>query len=97
MTLAHAWKDGETITSALLNDLEERADKAGTPGEKGEKGDPGETGAKGAKGDKGDAGADGRSIKAIALTADASGKITGGTATLDDESTLDITVTVAAE
>lgn len=30
--MAHIWKDGEIITSALLNNLEMRADKAGTPG-----------------------------------------------------------------
>lgn len=44
----------------------------------------------GAAGPKGDAGA---SVKAIKLTVDASsGKVTGGTATLTDNSTIDITV-----
>lgn len=56
---------------------------------KGQKGDKGATGAAGAKG------ADGKSVKAIRLTADSSGKITGGKCTLSDNSTLTITVTTA--
>lgn len=56
---------------------------------KGQKGDKGATGAAGAKG------ADGKSVKAISLTADSSGKITGGKCTLSDNSTLTITVTTA--
>lgn len=56
---------------------------------KGQKGDNGATGATGAKG------ADGKSVKAISLTADSSGKITGGKCTLSDNSTLTITVTTA--
>lgn len=43
----------------------------------------------------GAAGADGKSVKAIALTVDGDGKVTGGTATLSDNSTLAITVTTA--
>lgn len=59
----------------------------------------GATGPKGDKGDKGDqgevgpAGADGKSITAIALTTNAEGAVTGGTATLSDESVIQITVT----
>lgn len=56
---------------------------------KGQKGDKGATGATGAKG------ADGKSVKAISLTADSSGKITGGKCTLSDNSTLTITVTTS--
>ena len=56
---------------------------------KGQKGDKGTTGTTGAKG------ADGKSVKAISLTADSSGKITGGKCTLSDNSTLTITVTTA--
>ena len=56
---------------------------------KGQKGDKGATGATGAKG------ADGKSVKAISLTANSSGKITGGKCTLSDNSTLTITVTTA--
>lgn len=71
---------------------------------KGEKGDTGADGAKGdtgAKGDKGDTGAtgaagkdgsDGASIASIKLIQDANGVITGGTATLTDNTTIDITI-----
>lgn len=52
----------------------------------GPKGDPGAPGAKGA---------DGKSVTAIVLTADAAGKITGGTVTFSDKSTAAITVTTA--
>lgn len=65
-------------------------------GVQGEKGDTGATGPKGDKGDKGEvgpAGADGKSITAIALTTNAEGAVTGGTATLSDESIIQITVT----
>lgn len=51
---------------------------------KGEKGDKGATGAKGA---------DGKSVTAISLTTDASGKVTGGTCNLSDNSSISITVT----
>lgn len=40
-------------------------------------------------------GADGKSVTAIALTVDAAGKVTGGTATFSDKSTAAITVTTA--
>ena len=67
----------------------------GATGAKGEKGDTGPAGAKGATGAAGAKGADGKSVKAISLTADSSGKITGGKCTLADDSTLTITVTTA--
>lgn len=38
----------------------------------------------------------GAAITGIALTADANGKITGGTVTLGDKSTIPVTVTTAA-
>lgn len=58
--------------------------------------DAGPQGPKGDKGDKGEvgpAGADGKSITAIALTTNAERAVTGGTATLSDESVIQITVT----
>lgn len=73
----------------------------GAKGDKGDKGDTGATGAKGekgdtgtagAKGDKGDAGAKGASVKSIAFTT-TDGKVTGGTATLTDNTTVPVTVT----
>lgn len=71
----------------------------GPAGPKGDKGDKGVTGAQGpagqngAQGATGPAGADGKSITAIALTTNAEGAVTGGTATLSDKSTIQITVT----
>lgn len=103
------WKDGDIITAERLNKLEQgvQNEQVGPQGPKGDtgdtgpegpKGDPGEPGSAGPKGDPGaqdPAGADGKSVKAIALTTDESGKVTGGTATLTDESTVPITVTTA--
>lgn len=102
---------GKVITVKLLTDITEfvEAQKgpkgdtgeqgpAGPKGDTGEQGPAGADGAKGAKGDqgaqgpKGDAGA---SIKSIVLTKDGAGAITGGTATLTDNSTVSITVSVA--
>lgn len=62
----------------------------GPAGAKGDKGDKGDTGAQGPAGQNG---ADGKSVKAIALTTNADGAVTGGTATLSDNSTIQITVT----
>ena len=84
---------GKTMTqesfASLVDFLQEQK------GPKGDKGDTGLTGPKGDKGDagpKGAAGADGKSITSIALTTDVTGKVTGGTATLSDQSTIQITV-----
>lgn len=84
---------GKTMTqesfASLVDFLQEQK------GPKGDKGDTGLTGPKGDKGDagpKGAAGADGKSITSIALTTDGTGKVTGGTATLSDQSTIQITV-----
>lgn len=72
--------------------------EVGPKGDKGEKGDKGDTGAQGPAGQNGaagPAGADGKSITAIELTTNAEGAVTGGTATLSDESVIQITVTQA--
>ena len=61
-------------------------------GATGAKGDTGAKGEPGAAGAKGDAGA---SVTAIKLVKDASGAITGGTATLSDGTSVAITVTTA--
>ena len=88
---AHKWNSGDTITAERLNALEN-----GVKNEQvGPKGDKGDTGAAGAKGAAGSNGADGKSVKAIALTVDGDGKVTGGQATLSDNSKLDIDVTTA--
>lgn len=52
-------------------------------------------GPKGDTGATGPTGADGKSITAIELTTNAEGAVTGGTATLSDKSTIQITVTQA--
>lgn len=67
------------------------AGEQGPAGQAGAKGDPGETGP------QGPAGSNGASIVSIALTTDAEGKVTGGTATLSDGTTAPITVTTATE
>lgn len=67
--------------------------EVGPQGPQGLQGPVGPQGPKGDKGDKGDTGVDGKSVTAIALTTDAEGNVIGGTATLSDESTIEITVT----
>lgn len=94
------WSDGDLITAEKLNKLESGVQneqigpqgpkgETGAQGPQGEKGDPGEPGPRGPKGDTGTAG---KSVKAIALTT-TGGAVTGGTCTLSDDSTIQITVT----
>ena len=104
---AHKWTEGELITAEKLNALETGAAEpgpAGPAGPKGDKGDPGAAGAKGdkgdpgaagPKGDKGDPGAAGKGIKSLVLNANGEGKITGGTLTFSDNTTLPVTVATA--
>lgn len=68
------------------------AGPAGPKGDAGPAGPKGATGEPGAAGAKGDAGA---SVTAIKLVKDASGAITGGTATLSDGTSVPITITTA--
>lgn len=65
----------------------------GPIGETGPQGPAGQDGAQGATGATGPAGADGKSVTAIELTTNTEGAVTGGTATLSDKSTIQITVT----
>lgn len=90
---------GKTMTqesfASLVDFLQEQK---GPKGDQGEAGTPGVAGPKGDKGDPGVAGAngaDGKSIKAIVLRTNEGGQVTGGTATLSDESTIEITVSQA--
>ena len=94
---AHEWKKGDTITAERLNALENgvQNEQVGPAGKDGAKGAKGDTGATGPAGKDGAKGADGKSVKAIALTVDGDGKVTGGQATLSDNSKLDIDVTTA--
>lgn len=73
------WADNDLITADKLNKLE-----AGVQNEQ-----------VGPQGPQGPAGAAGKGVKALALTADSTGKITGGTVTFSDNSTAAITVTTA--
>lgn len=65
----------------------------GPKGGKGDKGDTGAQGPAGQKGAAGPAGANGKSVTAIELTTNAEGAVIGGTATLSDKSTIEITIT----
>lgn len=76
----------KVITTKLLTDIIEFVEE-----QKGPKGDQGIQGPKGAKGDAG------ASIQSIVLTKGADGEITGGTATLTDQTTVPITVSLAEE
>ena len=88
---------GEAGTPGVAGPKGDKGDP-GVAGPAGPKGDTGLTGPKGDKGDtgpKGAAGADGKSITAITLTTNEGGQVTGGTATLSDQSTIEITVSQA--
>lgn len=89
------WVDNTTvITAARMNHIEDGIlnEQVGPQGPQGE---PGPAGTNGTNGAKGDPGANGLSVKAISLTTDVDGKVTGGIATLTDDSTITITVTTA--
>ena len=88
------WVDGETIINAarlghMEDGIEAANTRAMTPGPKG---DPGEKGNPGAAGKDG---APGVGVKAIALTKDANGAITGGTWTDTANASHVITITTA--
>lgn len=73
------WADNDLITADKLNKLE-----AGVQNEQ-----------VGPQGPQGPAGPAGKGVKALTLTADSTGKITGGTVTFSDDSTAAVTVTTA--
>lgn len=99
------WTSGETITDVKLNHIEDGiANIALTPGPKGEKGDTGPQGIQGPKGDKGDTGqqgpagedgSDAKQITKVVINTDATDKVTGGTVTFTDASTVEITINKA--
>lgn len=81
--------------AAFILSLKGAKGDTGATGAKGDKGDTGATGSAGAKGDKGETGAagkDGASITSITLTKDEDGNITGGTATLTDDTVVNIII-----
>lgn len=83
------WATGDVITADKLNNIENGIENE----QVGPAGVPGKDGAVGPAGPAGAPGKDGNSVAAIALITDATGKVTGGTATLSDKTTLPITVT----
>lgn len=99
------WTSGETITDVKLNHIEDGIVNIElTPGPKGEKGDTGPQGIQGPKGDKGDTGqqgpagedgSDAKQITKVVINTDATDKVTGGTVTFTDESTVEITINKA--
>lgn len=92
---------GKVITAKLLTDITEFVEaQKGPKGDQGEQGPAGADGAKGERGEQGPAGAKGdagASIQSIVLTKGADGVITGGTATLTDQTQVPITVSLAEE
>lgn len=85
-SLASSKVSTSDLTTAVESALSEAKASGDFKGEKGDKGDTGTTGAKGV---------DGASVAAIEFTKDADGNIVGGTATLSDNSTVAITISVA--
>ena len=88
-TLTIEFTDGTSYTTPSI-----RGEK-GETGSKGAKGDKGDTGASGKDGTNGSNGVDGKSITAISLVKDETGAIVSGTATLSDDSTIEISITTA--
>lgn len=98
VTSAETFVYSVPASSVIFDDgksFQQKLESGELKGQKGEKGDTGPAGPTGPQGPAGAKGADGKSVKAISLTADSSGKITGGKCTLSDNSTLTITVTTA--
>ncbi|NMM99332.1 hypothetical protein [Bifidobacterium olomucense] len=86
---------GATPTAALADGVLTLGIPAGATGPAGPAGAAGARGATGPAGPAGVAGAAGKSVTGLALTTDASGKVTGGTVTFSDKTTAAITVTTA--
>lgn len=84
--MAKTWKSGDVIAADDMNRIEAGLGVAGPVGPAGPAGTAGTAGTAGKNGK------DGLSIKEIVLTKDGAGLITGGTATLTDDSTVAITV-----
>lgn len=78
------WTSGEIITDAKLNHIEDGiANIELTPGPKGEPGQQGPAGRDGS---------DAKQITKVVINTDATDKVTGGTVTFTDESTVEITI-----
>lgn len=106
-TLTIEFTDGTSYTTPSIRGEKGETGSKGARGDKGdtgaqgiqgiqgEKGDKGDTGASGKDGANGSNGVDGKSITAISLVKDETGAIVSGTATLSDDSTIEISITTA--
>ena len=106
-TLTIEFTDGTSYTTPSIRGDKGETGSKGAKGDKGdtgaqgiqgiqgEKGDKGNTGASGKDGANGSNGVDGKSITAISLVKDETGAIVSGTATLSDDSTIEISITTA--
>ena len=104
-TLTIEFTDGTSYTTPSIRGEKGETGSKGAKGDKGdtgaqgiqgiqgEKGDKGDTGANGKDGASGSNGVDGKSITAISLVKDETGSIVSGTATLSDDSTIEISIT----
>ena len=95
-TLTIEFTDGTSYTTPSIRGEKGATGSQGAKGEKGEKGDTGaagKDGANGSNGTNGKDGADGVSITAISFTKDTNGEIIGGTATLSDNTEIEIGIT----
>ena len=95
-TLTIKFTDGTSYTTPSIRGEKGATGSQGAKGEKGEKGDTGaagKDGANGSNGTNGKDGADGVSITAISFTKDTNGEIIGGTATLSDNTEIEIGIT----
>lgn len=90
ISATHSWNG--TVLSITSASGTSSADLKGEKGDKGDKGDTGAAGNNGTDGAKGEAGA---SIVSISLVKDENGDIVSGTATLTDDTIIDITITTA--
>lgn len=106
-TLTIEFTDGTSYTTPSIRGEKGETGSKGAKGDKGdtgaqgiqgiqgEKGDKGDTGASGKDGANGSNGVNGKSITAISLVKDETGAIVSGTATLSDDSTIEISITTA--
>ena len=95
-TLTIEFTDGTSYTTPSIRGEKGATGSQGAKGEKGDKGDTGaagKDGANGSNGTNGKDGADGVSITAISFTKDTNGEIIGGTATLSDNTEIEIGIT----
>lgn len=96
LVLRELFKEGSELSEGtfkqLIDVISKSLEVGGPKGDKGDVGAKGTNGTNGATGAKGDTGAKGASIKSINFVATGD-KITSGTATLTDNTTVPVTIT----